>query len=201
LIKRSKHRVLARTCVVLFCAVSLFGTAVGSGRRVTDKTQYVFTMTKPNQSVANTFEDEFIKIMFAISPESLRFSLTNKSDNPIKLKWNESAYVDANSESHRVMHAGVRYIERDKELPPTIIPPNAKVSDLVIPVDQVRFGTNKWYESQTDRHWYQKPLFPKPDKKEASAYKGRSFSVFFPLEIDGQVKNYTFTFTIEITQA
>lgn len=35
-----------------------------------------------------------------------------------------------------------------------------------------------------------------PEGEEAKVYKGKSFSVFMPLEINGVTKNYTFTFDV-----
>lgn len=101
--------------------------------------------------------------------------LRNKADNPIRIDWNQVTFVDESSESHKVMHTEDRFEERHKYRVPTVVPPTAKVEDYISPL-------------------VQKPLFP--EGLEAKKFKGHSFSIFMPLEINGVVKNYLFTFKI-----
>jgi hypothetical protein len=102
------------------------------------------------------------------------------------------------------MHSGVKYTEREKPQVQTVVPPTARLEDILIPVDHVYFGYErklKWIDNQEEK-WTSTPLFPSLEDKKASKdalnYKGRSFSVFIPLEINGAVKNYLFTFSIDI---
>jgi hypothetical protein len=81
----------------------------------------------------------------------------------------------------------MRIVERDKPQPETVIPATAKWDDLIAPVDYVT-----WESSIRD--WQTQPLLP--PSQSAPAYKGKTFSVFLPVEIDGKQKNYLFTFQI-----
>jgi len=151
--------------------------------------KYFFKMIKPTESIGLNFEDSFIDIQFSISKKQLRFVLKNKTGNPIKIDWNQVSYVDVLGESHKVMHSGVKYIDRDKIYAPTVIPPSAKIEDIVFPSGYVYYKSGKY------GGWRKVPLFPKAP--EAKLYKGMTFSVFMPLQINEAVKNYLFTFHIE----
>ena len=148
---------------------------------------YVFVMTKPRNSKVLAFEDRSISIQFSISKEQIGFVLQNKGNNPIKIDWDQVSYVDVSGKSHKVIHSGVRYIERDRPQVPTIVPPTANVEDIVFPSDYVYYSKSIG--------WCKTPFFP--EGPDAKIYKGRAFSIFMPLEIDGVVKNYLFTFEIE----
>ena len=148
---------------------------------------YVFAMTKPRNSKVLAFEDRSISIQFSISKKQVRFVLQNKGNNPIKIDWDQVSYVDVSGKSHKVIHSGVRYIERDRPQVPTIVPPTANVEDIVFPSDYVYYSKSIG--------WCKTPFFP--EGPDAKIYKGRAFSIFMSLEIDGVVKNYLFTFEIE----
>lgn len=46
--------------------------------------------------------------------------------------------------------------------------------------------------------WQRRSFLPRPDKKEARTYNGRSFSLYLPIEVNGATKSYLFTFSIGI---
>lgn len=161
---------------------------------------YVFVMTKPAANESLAFEDDSIDVSFTIPSTITRsfserlkpttsslisFSLKNKTDNPIKVDWNAISYVDPSGTAHKVMHDGIRFSERDSPHPASTIPPMAKLADFVYPTDAVlRSGTD----------WETPKLLP--NFPLAASLKGKSFSIFMPLEIGGATKNYNFVFTI-----
>ena len=68
------------------------------------------------------FENEMVRILWLPTSHNINFSITNKTDYSIKVLWDEAAYVDESGKSHRVMHSGIKYIDRSNPQPPTIIP-------------------------------------------------------------------------------
>ena len=146
------------------------------------KPQYGFKMVKPRVSTSLSFEDRFIKIQFGILTRVI-FQLTNKTANPIEILWDRVSFVDTESEAHRVIHEGVRYIERDRALPPTIIPPGASASDSLFPTDYISYDSK-------ESEWKVRDLF----EPSISRYKGETFSVFLPLKVNGRIANYNFSF-------
>jgi hypothetical protein len=154
-----------------------------------DSGKHISIMTKPWESRELFFEDQSIKIIFSLSEKQIGMILQNKMHSPIKVDWNNISYVDIAGLAHGVMHTGVRYIERDRPQVPTIIPPAAMIDDAIIPSDHIS------YTPGSGGGWSSRPLFPA--LTESDLYLGKSFSVFMPLELDGVVKNYLFSFRIE----
>lgn len=151
--------------------------------------KYFFVMTKPKASKELVYKDRFLKMMFSITKKQFGFILHNGTKNPIKIDWNQVSYVDVLGKSHKVTHSGVKYVDRAKPQPPTVLPPTARLEDIVFPIDYTYFSSGKY------GGWTEIPLFPEAPK--AKIFKGKSFSVFMPLEINGVIKNYLFSFKIE----
>lgn len=152
-------------------------------------TTYLISMIKPKVNKDLVYEDANIKISFNISKKQISFELKNKTEEPIKVDWNQVSYVDVLGGSHRVMHKGVKLNERENPQSPSIIPPTANISDLVYPTDYVSFTSGKY------GGWSEEVMFPEGPK--AKLYKAKNFSVFMPLEINGKTKNYFFGFKID----
>ncbi|OPL14553.1 MAG: hypothetical protein AVO38_11325 [delta proteobacterium ML8_D] len=150
---------------------------------------YSFVITKPKANKTLSYEDRFVKIDFSITKKQFGFILQNRTDNPIIIDWNQVSYVDVLGESHKVMHSGIKYTDRAKPQPPTVLPPTAKLEDIVFPIDYVYYSSGKY------GGWREISLFPEAPK--AKIFQGRSFSVFMPLEINGVKKNFLFSFKIE----
>jgi hypothetical protein len=157
--------------------------------RATETGKHKFTMIKPWENPELSFEDQSIKIRFSLSKKQIGLVLQNKMHSPIKLDWNNISYVDVAGLAHGVIHTGVRYIERDRPQVPTVIPPAAMIEDVIIPSDHIS------YTSGSGSGWSSRSLFPAIT--ETDLYIGKTFSVFMPLEFDGGVKNYLFSFRIE----
>ncbi|MGH9971709.1 MAG: hypothetical protein ACREBG_28480 [Pyrinomonadaceae bacterium] len=150
--------------------------------------QYRLAMLKPGESKDLVFEDSDLQISFSVSAAGMAFVLYNKTDAPIKVDWNQVSYIDTDSESHRVIHRGVRLIQRDESQAPSIIPPAAKLSDFILPSDYFSYSSLK-------TEWIQRPLLP--DGPASREYKDRSIGVFLPLGVKGATKNYSFVFKIQ----
>jgi hypothetical protein len=135
-----------------------------------------------------SFVDNDAEFRFSLSKDQFGFVLRNTSEEPIEIDWNQVAYVDVTGESHKVIHKGVKFNDRDKPLVPTTIPPSARIEDIVLPTDYVYF-VEGGYGS-----WQNRQLFPDGDK--AALYKGQTFTLFMPVKVNGTVKNYTFKFKI-----
>jgi hypothetical protein len=147
-------------------------------------------MTKPWENRDLFFEDQAIRMSFLLSDKQIGMVLQNKTQSPIKIDWNNISYVDTSGLAHGVIHTGVRYIERDRPQVPSVIPPAAMIEDAIVPSDHIS------YTSGTSGGWSSRPLFPSIIS-ETDRYIGKSFSIFMPMEFDGAVKNYLFSFRID----
>ena len=139
------------------------------------------------------YEDDFIKVFWYVSSKQFNFELTNKSGYTIKLPWDDMAYVDENGNSKRVMHSGVKYIDRNNSQPASTLPKNASHSDVLLPTDNVYFVSGSY------GGWRERPLFPEYDtneKAQASPALGKIVRIIFPILIQDVVNEYVFEFKV-----
>ncbi|WP_027358146.1 hypothetical protein [Desulforegula conservatrix] len=148
---------------------------------------YKFSLHKPSYNKDKYFSDSNISIRFDIEQSGISFNITNKSGGRIKLDWDSFSFVDVNGAAHRVIHSGVRIIDKEKPQAIAIIPPSAQISDSIYLSDYI----------ESSKIWENKPLFPTDKGLAVVLVKGKTFSIFMPLEINGVVKNYNFVFRID----
>lgn len=132
------------------------------------------------------FNDDKIDISWELRKTQLDFVMLNKSNVSLKILWNEAIYVDENNESSRVMHVGVKYINRNEMQPSSIIAPHAKVSDIVIPTNNIYYIRSRYGK------WGESNLFERNDKSLID----KKVKVMLPIEISGLKYEYYFTFNI-----
>lgn len=146
------------------------------------------------------FEDEMVEIIWGVMPTQIAFELRNKTTHSIKIIWDETVYVDELGESKRVMHSGVKYSEKNNSQPPTVIPRGTTVTDMIVPVDNVSYGSGSG--------WKEKPLLPNQTLSAGSPisvdvfesivkeYVGKTIQVLLSLKIEDVVNEYIFSFVV-----
>jgi hypothetical protein len=149
-------------------------------------------MLKPTVSDDMTFEDASIAFKFSIDAKGIAFSIRNMTDDPISVNWNLVSYVDAHSDAHKVIHSGIRLMDKEAPQTPTLIPPTARINETIFPTDYIESGSSGLH---------QKPLWPdggylSKDNSYLNSLEGNTFSVFMPIEVGGKTKNYSFVFKI-----
>lgn len=143
------------------------------------------------------YEDDYIDIVWYVGLTQLNFELKNKSNHTIKINWDDVSFVDINGQTGRVMHSGVKYVDRNNSQPATTIPKNAKISDLIMPTENVYFVSGSY------GGWREKNLIPSFYKtqealnSEASNYVGKKMIVLMPILIENVQNDYTFEFSID----
>ena len=85
------------------------------------------------------FEDDLMRIVWLFTASQASFDLLNKTTHSMKVQWDEAAYMDEDGNSHRVMHAGVKYSQRDAPQPPTVVVRGGRISDIVYPTSYVSY--------------------------------------------------------------
>ncbi|MEX2326315.1 MAG: hypothetical protein WD558_01165 [Pseudomonadales bacterium] len=142
-----------------------------------------------------SFEDGMLKIVWLPISSQFGFFLTNKTSHSIKIVWDEAVYVDESGVSKRVMHSGVKYIDRNNPQPFTTVARGATISDIVLPTDNV------YYLSGLG--WRESPLLPnsgtqKPEiENKARGVVGKNVQVLLPIKIEDVVNEYVFVFSID----
>ncbi|MCF8363445.1 MAG: hypothetical protein K9G70_12575 [Prolixibacteraceae bacterium] len=144
-----------------------------------------------------SYEDELIKIVWLPLTTQFSFNLKNKTDHSIKIIWDEAVYVNENGSSGRVMHAGVKYTDRNNPQPPTIVVKNANIDDIIVPTDNI------YYVSGQYGGWRTKPLLPNKANTEEELntltqnYIDKTVQVVLPIEIEDTVNEYIFKFKVD----
>jgi hypothetical protein len=202
--------------------VALFLVSCSQG--VVHRLKYDFTLTeveRPTEAVSllgeheisttaeegytYRFEDGMIKILWLPSVDMLEFFLINKTDSPIKIIWNEAVYISEKGDSHQIIHAGVKYSQRNRLKLPSTIEQKSTLKDYVYPSDYVSYADDAWVERPMfSGRWEGKPLLPNSQKggdpqeflQSAKNYVGKTIRVVLPLGIDEDTYNYTFVFEV-----
>ncbi len=141
-----------------------------------------------------TFEDDYIRITWYVGRTSLHFTLYNKSQHSIKIPWDDMVYVDVAGRTGRVMHSGVKYVDRNNAQPASVVPKGTSLSDLVQPTDNI------YYLSGQYGGWQELPLLPKYTTEEelrSSGIVGMTMKVLFPIIIENVTNEYTFEFRVD----
>jgi hypothetical protein len=107
---------------------------------------------------SNCYSDSTIKVCFTPTNKNIHFEMTNLTDQNVKLVWDESMITTVGSQS-KVMHDGVKFIDRNQYQQPSIVYPNQTFKDMFTPTENVywRDGVYSQYGS-TPGGWEQKPL-------------------------------------------
>jgi hypothetical protein len=148
-----------------------------------------YRMLGPVQSDILRYRDKVVDV--SITPGDHRFSLsiTNLSQKPLKILWQQAQYIDYQNRQHRVVHSGIKPQDRNSLIPPQEIPAGGKLEQDFVPVSAIFYSPEK-------RSYDTRPLFP-VDSDLALALKGRTFSIFLPLEIDRAIiPDYSFRFQV-----
>ena len=143
------------------------------------------------------YEDDYIDIVWYVSSKQFNFELKNKSGHTIKINWDDVSYVDFYGKTGRVMHAGVKYTERNNSQPATTIPKNATISDLLLPTDNVYFVSGQY------GGWRETDLIPSKYRTQedydalAKGFVGKKMIILMPIMIENVQNDYTFEFNID----
>ncbi len=142
------------------------------------------------------YEDDYIDIVWYVGSKQFNFTLKNKSGHTLKINWDDISYVDTQGQVGRVMHAGVKYSERNSSQPATTLPKGASISDLLLPTDNV------YYISGQYGGWNEDYLIPSVYKNKeafnsgAPSMVGKTMTIMMPIMIQNVQNDYTFTFNI-----
>lgn len=186
---------------------SLYSTPLNNVQRViysNNSSPLTSTINYSNIEDKYGYEDEIVKFAFVYTESTILFNLYNKSKQIAKVDWNEIVYVDPNNRSCRVIHEGVKYIDKDKYQMPTYISSQSKLTDRLLPINQIFWldpgFSGIWMFSGKSGGWNIEPIFPKyKTQKEAdvSPLIKCSVRLIFPVYINNIKHEYMFEFKID----
>jgi hypothetical protein len=144
-------------------------------------------MQSPVPAETAAYSDEDIDINFLVDDKSINFDLKNKTQNGIKLNYDEISYISPGGTSLRVVSSNIRFADRFAPQAPVVVPPGLSISETIIPAQNIFFRANDMAYG-----WDVVPLFP----NEAKTYLGKEFGLYFPIEIRGAKKEFIFKFVV-----
>jgi hypothetical protein len=149
------------------------------------------------------FEDEMVKIKWRPAPDDIVFVVNDKADSPVKIIWDEGKFIDKNAVTHRLLHSGIGYEDRNDSHPPTIICAKDTLEDFVFPADywQKEESSKKSHKNQV--YWKRGSFLPTHIRgtadelrMKAEPFVGKTFQVILALQINGVRNDYVCTFKI-----
>jgi hypothetical protein len=146
---------------------------------------YSFSLQKPKASDTLALEDSSITFAAQVARQGLAVAILNKTDQAIKIDWNQVSYIDETGKANGVSHQGVKYLDAANVKPPSIIPPGARYEDTIVPAGNIQYADG----------WRVSPLLPMG--VQSRQLIGKIISLFIPMEISGNVENYSFGTKIE----
>ena len=149
------------------------------------------------------FEDEMVRIKWRPAPNDIIFVVHNKTDSPVKIIWDEGNFIDENAVTHRLLHSGIGYEDRNDSHPPTIIYAKDTLEDFVYPADywQKEESGKKSHKNQV--YWKRGSFLPTHIRgtadelrTKAEPFVGKTFQVILAMQINGVRYDYMCTFVI-----
>lgn len=150
-----------------------------------------------NNEEGLTFEDENISIRFmpyadGSGLKGIAFEIQNLTNKVLKIKWNETSLVKPNGVATKLIHSGVTYSNRDRELSDTTIPVGAKIQDHVVPTEKIYYSSGTgWFSSAG---WSISPIIKTKDIEK------QNVSLLMPIEIETKTIYYQFKFEVYIAK-
>jgi hypothetical protein len=149
------------------------------------------------------FEDEMVRIQWRPTANDIVLVVHNKADNPVKIVWDEGKFIDAEGVTHKLLHSGIGYEERNDFHPPTIVYAKDTLEDFVYPADcwQKEESGRKSHKNQG--HWKRGSFLPtqirgtaEELRTKAEPFVGKTFQVILALQINGVRTDYVCTFIV-----
>lgn len=142
------------------------------------------------------YEDDYIEISWFVYSSQFSFTLKNKSDYSIKIPWDDVTYINTAGSVSRVMHEGVKYIDRYNSQPASVVPKGASLSDIIQPTENVYFISGQY------GGWRTANLFSfninKSNLEVSKAiYINKTVRILLPILIEDVRNEYVFEFKIE----
>lgn len=177
-----KIKILSSVILVFLLSSLSFSQA---GFKEGPEYNWSFSLIQPTPSETLSYSDAFIKITFYMHPAFIGFGIQNRTDSGIKINWDDLSMIDPSGTSSRVIRTRIKPEDKNSPQAPTVIPPNAGFQDILIPSENVYDNLELNY----------RPLFGGDDSLK---WNNKDFRLYFPLEIKGSKKEYTFKFKIHV---
>jgi len=194
--------VIAFAIILVGCAgpnYVTYSTGIESVERPTDAEErygeYTVTEQDTTEGTKYIYQDDLVRAGWVYSSGSMLLTLENKSEHSIQIRLEQGAFVMPGGDSERIILGDMSYADRNQEVRPITVPSGASTSSVLIPEGSVDFNE---YGATVNNMFEPERLTPSgsgsPEDVESNV--GRTFSVLLPIDIQGTVNEYTFTFEV-----
>jgi hypothetical protein len=150
------------------------------------------------------FEDELVRIKWLPRPDDIVLVVNNKVGGLVRIVWDEARFIDEKGISHRLIHSGIGYEERNYLQQPAIIVGKGSLEDFVHPADYFQWEEGGGRRSSKQQgYWRRVPFMPTQIRGTAEELRamtepflGKTFQVRLALQISDIPNNYVCTFII-----
>ena len=139
-----------------------------------------------------TYEDNLFNITWFLCAKAYIFTLENKSDQTIKINWDDIAYVDPTGSVSRMIHDGIPLENYSHPQTHTNIPRRAHYTDYLIPTSSIIPIVE-----DDEVIWVIKQLYYFNDTNQLLMQRGTTTAIQIPIVIQDVQNNYVFHFDIE----
>lgn len=145
------------------------------------------------------FKYEDKNIVFTYTPvtfgSSIPFVMTNKTEKPIKVIWDETTFINPSGQSEKVIHEGVRLLDRNAPMVPSVIPPRASLTDSISPTSRVIWSGTSWEHLMICGEQKLIPFTGYEQRDEECV--GKTFGIFVTYEVLGNKTQFTVKYLLK----
>lgn len=141
-----------------------------------------------------THSDKDITTAWIPYDKGFYFTIKNNSDKTARVNWNDALYVDETGTARKIIHSGIRLIDKDLPQQESIIPPGTSISEQAIPTDNI---------SWTGSYWSTSALFGISYKTSDDIkgfnerFVGKQVTLYIPIRVGEVLKEYQFKFNVD----
>lgn len=113
----------------------------------TSTVRYGYSTSVSDKDITKySYIDNLIDILIFAGSTEFYITLTNVSDNTLKVIWNDAVFVDVDGRTSKIMHSGIKYSQKEAEQPSSSIIKDAKLEESLMPTDNVYYDDilKKW---------------------------------------------------------
>jgi hypothetical protein len=144
----------------------------------------------PVQSDKLEYLDNLVGFRFQFASDAIQIYIENlgTTQKPIFIHWDKSSYINEDSEALKVVCGNIKIKNLGESQTPTVIPPYTHIYNFLLPYETIKYDDKKGLIYQQ--------LFNITNKTSASFYTNKLVGLFFTIESENKLIDYTFIFKI-----
>ena len=156
---------------------------------------YKFSMKESEKPYKLYYKNDTLSISSNFYFEGLMVEVTNKSDEPVKINWDELTMTE-NETNKKIEHVVINEGGIIVYQPPSIISPKSGYADLVVYADNIYYLKEDGEEKMKIKDMYPRES-RKRERDSVQQLKGQRITLLLPIEIKSVSHLRVFNFLLE----